>query len=156
MDTRQSGACHPGLRLDHGFNFPLVSAAILSGSLRTFVGALKSADLVNTLEGREPFTVFAPTDAAFASLSDGQLASLMSDRGRLVEVITHHLVPGTLLASELLKRGSTAATTVKGDTLRIVARGGKVLVSGAEVLEADIRGSNGVIHVIDRVLVPEG
>ncbi len=133
-----------------------MSTAIHAGSLRTFVGALKSADLVNTLEGKGPFTVFAPTDAAFDALSDGPLASLMSDRSQLTDVITRHLVPGTLLAADLLDRGSTDATTVNGTTLRIVTRNGRVLVSGAEVLEADIQGSNGVIHVIDRVLVPEG
>ncbi len=133
-----------------------MNTAIHSGPLRTFVGALKSADLVNTLEGRGPFTVFAPTDAAFARLRGGPLASLLSNRDRMAELITRHLVPGTLLASELPDGRSTAATTVNGDTLSIEARDGKVLVGGAEVVEADIRGSNGVIHIIDRVLVPGG
>ena len=133
-----------------------MGTAIRAGSLRRFVDALKSADLVNTLEAKGPFTVFAPTDAAFDALRDGPLAALMSDRSRLTDVITRHLVPGTLLAADLLDRGSTHATTMNGATLHIVAGNGKVLVGGAEVLESDIRGSNGVIHVIDRVLVPEG
>ena len=134
----------------------VVSTAIHAGTLRTFVCALKQADLVNTLEGRGPYTVFAPTDAAFARLQGGPMASLMADRDRLARVITRHLVPGRMLASELMDQGQRAATAVNGDALRIESHDGKVVVNGVEVVEADIQGSNGVIHVIDGVLVPEG
>lgn len=156
MDRRTLSEFHVVSAINTSPGRDLVSTAIHAGTLRTFVGALKQADLVNTLEGRGPFTVFAPTDDAFARLRNSPMGSMITNRDRLAEVITHHVVPGRLLASEFTDQGAMAATTFSGDTLRIESQDGKVMVNGVEVVEADIQGSNGVIHVINGVLVPEG
>ncbi|HEU4990339.1 MAG: fasciclin domain-containing protein [Gemmatimonadota bacterium] len=127
-----------------------------AGTFRTFVTALRSADLVNTLESKGPFTVFAPTDDAFDRLPEHTRASLRADRERWAALIRHHVVPGRLTSADFLRDESREATSMDGRPLRIVARGDQLRVSGAEFLQRDVEGSNGVIHVVDEVLLPEG
>lgn len=127
-----------------------------AGTFRTFVTALRSADLVNTLEGNGPFTVFAPTDDAFVRLSEHTRASLRANRELWTALIKHHVVPGRLTSSDLLRDEPREATSLDGRPLRIVAHGDQLRVSGAELVQRDVEGSNGVIHVVDEVLLPEG
>ncbi|HLV88790.1 MAG TPA: fasciclin domain-containing protein [Candidatus Sulfotelmatobacter sp.] len=132
----------------------IVSTAIAAGNLKTLAAALKAADLVDTLKGTGPFTVFAPTDEAFAKLPAGTVAELLkpANRARLVSVLTYHVVPGRVTAREVVKLRE--AKTVNGEKVRIVARGGRVMVDQAKIIQTDIACSNGVIHVIDSVIIP--
>lgn len=132
----------------------IVQVAVDAGSFETLVTALKAAGLVETLEGKGPFTVFAPSDAAFAKLPKAALDSLLADKAALTSVLTFHVVPGRVLAADIVKAGNVAPRTVNGQVLDVVARDGKVYVNGAQVTSADIVASNGVIHVIDSVLLP--
>ncbi|MCO8143595.1 fasciclin domain-containing protein [Rhodovulum tesquicola] len=131
--------------------------AIASGSdqFTTLVAAVSAAGLVETLQGEGPFTVFAPTDDAFAALPEGTVASLLEpeNRDQLVAILTYHVVPGKVMSGDL-SDGMTA-TTVQGSDVTIGTEGG-VTVNGANVTAADIEASNGVIHVIDAVILPEG
>jgi uncharacterized surface protein with fasciclin (FAS1) repeats len=129
----------------------VVDTAIAAGSFKTLVQALQAAGLVDTLKGAGPFTVFAPTDEAFAKLPPGTLEALLADKKRLTAVLTYHVVPGTVMAADVVKLD--AAPTVQGGRIHIDARQG-VKVDGATVVKADIACSNGVIHVIDSVLIP--
>jgi uncharacterized surface protein with fasciclin (FAS1) repeats len=115
---------------------------------------LTAADLVSTLKGPGPFTVFAPTDEAFAKLPAGTLENLLKpeNKAMLRRVLTYHVVPGKVMAADVVKLGSAKA--VSGDALRINANSGTVSVNGSRVVKADIAASNGVIHVIDTVLLP--
>ena len=130
----------------------IVDIAVANGSFKTLVAAVAAAGLVETLKGEGPFTVFAPTDAAFAKLPAGTVEALLQDRAKLTAILTYHVVPGTVLAADVVKL--TSATTVQGGTVAIATRDGKVMINGAEVLAADVMASNGVIHVIDSVLLP--
>lgn len=130
----------------------LVDTAVAAGSFNTLATALKAAGLVDTLKGPGPFTVFAPTDAAFAKLPPGTLEALLKDLPKLRSILTYHVVPGRLAASDVVKL--TKATTVQGQNLRITTTEG-VKVNGASVIKADIPASNGVIHVLDTVLLPQ-
>lgn len=132
----------------------LVTTAIEAGSFQTLVAAVKAAGLVETLQGPGPFTVFAPTDEAFASLPAGALDALLKDPEALRSVLTYHVVPGRIMAAEVVAAGSAAPATVQGDALTIRVVDGRVLVDGATVVTADITASNGVIHVIDKVVLP--
>ncbi|MEG5057515.1 fasciclin domain-containing protein [Microcoleus sp. A2-C5] len=129
--------------------------AIASGDpqFKTLTKALGEAGLVTTLKGKGPFTVFAPTDAAFAALPKGTLENLMkpANKAKLVKVLTYHVVPGTVYSTSL-KSGDVKS--VEGTSLKVAVAAGKVTVSGANVVKADIKASNGVIHVIDKVLIP--
>jgi uncharacterized surface protein with fasciclin (FAS1) repeats len=129
----------------------IVDTAVAAGDFKTLVTAVKAAGLVDTLKSAGPFTVFAPTDAAFAKLPPGTLESLLKDTDKLRAVLTYHVVPGRLMASDVVKL--TSAKTVEGASLRIDASSG-VKVGDANVVKTDIVCSNGVIHVIDSVLVP--
>ncbi|HEX6106562.1 MAG TPA: fasciclin domain-containing protein [Gemmatimonadales bacterium] len=131
----------------------LVQTAAAAGSFETLAKALEAAGLVETLKGEGPFTVFAPTDEAFAKLPAGALDSLLADREKLVQVLTYHVVPGRVGSSDVAELSSAA--TVNGKSLRIAAADGKVKVDDATVIQADVAASNGVIHVIDTVLLPE-
>ena len=131
----------------------LVQTAVAAGSFETLAKALEAAGLVETLKGEGPFTVFAPTDEAFAKLPAGALDSLLADREKLIQVLTYHVVPGRVGSSEVAALSSAA--TVNGKSLRIAAVDGKVKVDDATVIQADVAASNGVIHVIDTVLLPE-
>ncbi len=132
----------------------IVDTAVAAGQFKTLAAALQAAGLVDTLKGPGPFTVFAPTDAAFAALPAGTVESLLKpeNREQLTAILTYHVVPGRYPASRVA--GIDSAATVNGGTVDIKADGGTVTVDGAKVTKADITATNGVIHVIDKVLMP--
>ncbi|WP_411287904.1 fasciclin domain-containing protein [Phenylobacterium sp.] len=134
----------------------IVDTAVAAGQFNTLAAALTAAGLVNTLKGAGPFTVFAPTDAAFGKLPAGTVETLLKpeNRAQLVAVLTYHVVPGKVMSSALVGK-ATEAKTVEGRTVNIDARMGGVTVNGAKVVAADVAASNGVIHVIDTVLIPK-
>lgn len=134
----------------------IVDTAVGAGQFKTLAAALKAAGLVDTLKGKGPFTVFAPTDAAFAALPKGTVENLLKpeNREQLVALLTYHVVPGRVSASQVATMD--AATTAQGGQVAIAASGGKVTVNDARVVKADVVASNGVIHVIDKVLMPQG
>jgi uncharacterized surface protein with fasciclin (FAS1) repeats len=129
----------------------VVDTAVAAGNFKTLATALQAAGLVETLKGEGPFTVFAPTDEAFAKLPAGTLDALLKDKQRLAAVLTYHVVPGRVMAADAVKM--TAAKTLQGGSLAIRADK-DVTVDGAKVVKTDIRAGNGVIHVIDAVLMP--
>ena len=129
----------------------IVEIAASNGSFETLVTALKAADLVDALSGEGPFTVFAPTDEAFAKLPAGTLEALLADKEKLTAVLTYHVVAGTVTAKDVM--GLTSATTAQGEAITFDTSNG-VMVNNAKVVKADIMASNGVIHVIDTVLIP--
>jgi uncharacterized surface protein with fasciclin (FAS1) repeats len=133
----------------------IVDTAVAAGSFRTLAAALKAADLVDTLKGKGPFTVFAPTDEAFAKLPAGTLDDLLKpeNKAKLAAILTYHVVPGKVMAAQAAKLPS--AKTVNGESLTIHAMGGTVMVDNATVTTADIACTNGVIHVIDTVVLPK-
>jgi uncharacterized surface protein with fasciclin (FAS1) repeats len=129
----------------------IVDTAVGAGSFTTLVKAVQAAGLVDTLKGPGPFTVFAPTDEAFAKLPAGTLDGLLKDKEALTKVLTYHVVPGKVMAADV-KPGE--AKTVQGQSVTLSTAGGKVMVDGATVVTADVAASNGVIHVIDSVILP--
>jgi uncharacterized surface protein with fasciclin (FAS1) repeats len=130
----------------------IVDTAVSAGSFQTLAAALKAAGLVETLKGQGPFTVFAPTDEAFAKLPAGTVDALLKDKDKLTAILTYHVVPGKVKAADVVKLKS--AKTVQGQSVAIDATAG-VKVNDAKVVKADIDCSNGVIHVIDTVLLPK-
>jgi uncharacterized surface protein with fasciclin (FAS1) repeats len=134
----------------------IVDTAVAAGSFTTLAKALTAADLVATLKGPGPFTVFAPTDEAFAKLPAGTLDTLLKpeNKAMLRRVLTYHVVPGKMMAADVVKVSSVKA--VSGDTLSIKITTGAVMVDKARVHKTDIAASNGVIHVLDTVLLPPG
>jgi len=132
----------------------IVDTAVAAGSFKTLAKALQAADLVETLKGAGPFTVFAPTDQAFAKLPAGTLETLLKpeNKARLQRLLTSHVVAGNVMAADVVKISSVKA--VSGETLTIAAREGGVTVDGAKVVKTDIAATNGVIHVIDSVILP--
>ncbi len=131
----------------------IVGTAIAAGSFTTLTAALEAAELVDTLKGEGPFTVFAPTDDAFAALPEGTVDTLLADpKGDLTQILTYHVVPGKVMSTDITD-GMTA-TTVQGADLTFTIKDGSVYVNDAMVVTADIETSNGVIHVIDGVLIP--
>jgi uncharacterized surface protein with fasciclin (FAS1) repeats len=132
----------------------IVDTAAGAGSFTTLVAAVKAADLVDTLKGPGPFTVFAPTDDAFAKLPKGALDDLLKpeNKAKLTAILTYHVVPGKVMAKDVVKMKS--AKTVNGQTLPIRVKGKNVMVGKAKVVKTDIVCSNGVIHVIDTVMMP--
>lgn len=132
----------------------IVQVAIEAGNFKTLVTALKSAGLVETLQGPGPFTVFAPTDAAFAKLPPGTLDALLADKEQLTSVLTYHVLQGKVSSSDIIKSNGADPATLNGQHVVVAVRGGHVYVNGAQVITADIAASNGVIHVIDAVLLP--
>jgi len=130
----------------------IVAVASNAGSFGTLVTAIEAAGLVETLQGTGPFTVFAPTDAAFAKLPKADLDALLADKDKLTAVLTYHVVPGKVMAADVV--GLDSAKTVQGQSLRIAATDG-VTVDGAKVVQTDIAASNGVIHGIDTVVLPK-
>ena len=129
----------------------IVDTAGAAGSFKTLATALQAAGLIDTLKGPGPFTVFAPTDAAFAKIPKADLDALLKDKAKLTAVLTYHVVPGRVMAKDV-KAGSVK--TVQGGMLTIGTTGG-VTVNNAKVVQADIVASNGVIHVIDTVVLPK-
>jgi uncharacterized surface protein with fasciclin (FAS1) repeats len=136
-------------------NKDIVDTAVAAGSFTTLAKALQAADLVDTLKGKGPVTVFAPTDAAFAKLPPATLEDLLkpANKAKLRRILTYHVVPGRVTAGDVVKL--TSAKAVSGDTIAIKANGGNVMVDGAQVVKTDIDASNGVIHVIDSVILPK-
>lgn len=130
----------------------IVDTAISAGSFNTLVTAIKTAGLVDTLKSEGPFTVFAPTDAAFAKLPSGTLEALLQDKEKLTAILTYHVVPGKVMAADVVNLKT--AKTVNGKPLSISAANGSVMVNNAKVIRTDISASNGVIHVIDTVVLP--
>lgn len=133
----------------------IVDTAVAAGSFKTLAAALKAAGLVDTLKGRGPFTVFAPTDEAFAKLPKGTVEDLLKpeNKAKLTAILTYHVVPGAVMASDVIK--VKEAKTVNGQSVSVRTTGGSVLIDNARVVTADIKASNGVIHVIDSVILPK-
>ena len=129
----------------------IVDTAVAAGSFNTLAKALTAAGLVETLKGSGPFTVFAPTDEAFAKLPAGTLDALLKDKAKLTKVLTYHVVPGKVMAADVVKLKE--AKTVQGQSIKVDTSSG-VKVDGANVVKTDIVTSNGVIHVIDSVILP--
>jgi uncharacterized surface protein with fasciclin (FAS1) repeats len=132
----------------------IVDTAVAAGQFKTLAKALDAAGLVATLKGSGPFTVFAPTDAAFAKLPAGTLQNLLKpeNKAKLTAILTYHVVPGAVTAEQVTKLSE--AKTVNGAVLKVSLRDGKVMINDADVVKPDIETSNGVIHVIDAVLLP--
>ena len=133
----------------------IVGVAIDAGSFTTLVKAVGAAGLVETLQGTGPFTVFAPTDAAFAKLPADTLAALLKDRLRLSKILTYHVLSGRVISADIVAAGGASPVTLNGQSLTIRLEHGKVRVGEATVTTADIPASNGVIHVIDTVMLPK-
>lgn len=133
----------------------IVDTAVAAGSFNTLAKALQAADLVDTLKGKGPFTVFAPTDAAFAKLPAGTLEELLKpeNKDKLRAILTYHVVAGRVAAKDVVKLASSP--TVNGQEIQISTMGGSVKINDATVVTTDIQTSNGVIHVIDTVLLPK-
>jgi uncharacterized surface protein with fasciclin (FAS1) repeats len=134
----------------------IVDTAVAAGSFKTLAAALTAAGLVDTLKGKGPFTVFAPTDDAFAKLPAGTVESLLKpeNKAKLVRLLTYHVVAGKVMAADVVK--VTSAKAVSGDTIAVKVANGGVTVDNAKVVKTDIAASNGVIHVIDTVIMPKG
>ena len=130
----------------------IVDTAKSAGSFNTLVTAMQAAGLVDTLKGPGPFTVFAPTDAAFAKIPKAKLDALLKDKEALTKVLTYHVVPGKVMAADV-KPGMVK--TVEGNAFKVSTSGGKVMVDKATVTKTDIAADNGVIHVIDTVIMPK-
>ena len=130
----------------------IVQTAVAAGSFKTLASLLKKAGLVRTLQGKGPFTVFAPTDAAFAKLPKATLAALAKNKAKLRSVLLYHVVKGNVSAAKVVTLRS--AKTLNGKAVSIRVNGGNVLVGGARVTTADVKASNGVIHVVNKVLIP--
>lgn len=132
----------------------IVATAVAAGSFKTLAAALGAGGLIETLKGEGPFTVFAPTDEAFKRLPKGTVEDLLkpANKDKLVKILTYHVVPGKVMASDVVKL--SAAKTVEGSEVKIRVQKGKVKVDNANVVKTDIQTSNGVIHVIDAVILP--
>ena len=137
----------------HGMKKDIVDTAVAAGDFNTLVTAVKAAGLVETLKGEGPFTVFAPTDAAFAKVPTDTLNALLADKAALANVLTYHVVAGKVMAADVVKL--TSAVTVQGQSVSIEVKDGKVYIDGTQVVTTDIEASNGVIHVIDAVILPK-
>ncbi len=134
----------------------IVDTAVGAGSFKTLAAALKEAGLIETLKGKGPFTVFAPTDDAFAKIPKKDLDALLKDKKKLTAVLTYHVLPGRVAAADVVKlKDGTKVKTVEGRELTVGNKDGKVSVDGAAVTKTDIEASNGIIHVIDTVIIPK-
>jgi uncharacterized surface protein with fasciclin (FAS1) repeats len=131
----------------------IVETAVAAGSFNTLVAAVKAAGLVETLKSAGPFTVFAPTDEAFAKLPKGTVEALLADKAKLTSILTYHVVSGKVMAADVVKL--TEAKTVNGQMAKVSAGKDGVMIDGAKVIKTDIVTSNGVIHVIDFVILPK-
>lgn len=142
----------PAGAADHHEKKDIVETAVSAGSFKTLAAALEAAGLIETLKGQGPFTVFAPTDEAFAKLPPGTVESLLRDKEKLTSILLYHVVAGKVMAKDVVRL--RAAKTVQGSSIRISVVDGKVKVDSANVVRTDIAASNGVIHVIDSVILP--
>jgi len=143
------------LAMSHGGKKDIVDTAVATGSFNTLVAAVQAAGLVDTLKSKGPFTVFAPTDAAFAKLPAGTVENLLKpeNKDQLVAVLTYHVISGKVMSADIAGKALNAAT-VQGQSVAINATGSAVTVDAATVVSVDIEASNGVIHVIDTVILP--
>ena len=132
----------------------IVDTALAAGSFKTLAAALTAANLIDTLKGAGPFTVFAPTDEAFAKLPAGTVDALLADIPKLTAILTYHVIGGTVMAADVIKMDGQSATTVNGAALQISTTDGVKLNGTTSVVTTDIACTNGVIHVIDSVLLP--
>ena len=130
----------------------IVQTAVAAGQFKTLASLLKQAGLAGTLQAKGPYTVFAPTDAAFAKVPKATLKALGNDKAKLRSVLLYHVAKGKLDAAKVVKR--TSVKTLNGKSVRVRVKDGKVTVGGARVTKADVKASNGVIHVINKVLIP--
>lgn len=130
----------------------IVDIAVQAGKFNTLVQAVQAAGLVETLSGEGPFTVFAPTDEAFAQIPQDTLQAVLADKEKLTAILTYHVAPGKLMAADVVR--SSQLQTVQGQSITVNTDGG-VQVDGANVIQTDIEADNGVIHVIDRVIMPK-
>lgn len=130
----------------------IVTTAVEAGSFKTLAAALTEAGLIETLQGKGPFTVFAPTDEAFAKLPKGTVEALLKDKEALTNILLYHVVSGKVMSGDVVKLNS--AETVQGSSVKIKVIDGKVMINDAQVVSADVNASNGVIHVIDTVILP--
>lgn len=130
----------------------IVDTAKSAGNFNTLITAVHAAGLVDTLKGPGPYTVFAPTDEAFAKIPKAKLAALLKDKAALTKVLTYHVVAGKIMAADVQPG---AVTSVEGSALTVKAKNGKVMLDNANVIKTDIAADNGVIHVIDRVVMPK-
>jgi len=139
----------------HKNKMDIIHTASAAGSFGTLLAAIDAADLTETLMGEGPFTVFAPTDEAFAKLPDGTVEDLLKpeNKDRLAAVLTYHVVPGNVMAADVV--GLKSAKTVQGQDIKIKVDQGTVMIDNAKVIKTDIAATNGVIHVIDNVIIPE-
>jgi uncharacterized surface protein with fasciclin (FAS1) repeats len=148
MTTVSFAADRPGSK-------DIVDTAVSAGKFNTLAKALQATGLVDTLKGKGPFTVFAPTDVAFAKLPPGTLDDLLKpeNKEKLTKILTYHVVAGKVMAKDVMKMQS--AKTLNGEDVKISTRGGKVYVNDAQIVQPDVKASNGVIHVVDTVLMPQ-
>ncbi|NIN70372.1 MAG: fasciclin domain-containing protein [Gemmatimonadetes bacterium] len=139
----------------HSYEKDIVETAVSAGSFQTLVAAVQAAGLVETLQGEGPFTVFAPTDEAFAKLPAGTVEELLKEENRdqLIAILTYHVVPGKLLAEDVVQL--KGAETAQGQSVRFSLKDGGAYIDEARIIKTDIEASNGVIHVIDSVILPE-
>jgi uncharacterized surface protein with fasciclin (FAS1) repeats len=139
----------------HAQGKDIVDTAVAAGQFKTLAAALKAAGLIDTLKGAGPFTVFAPTDEAFAKLPKGTVEELLKpeNKAKLTAILTYHVIGGKVMAADVVKMKE--GKTVQGGSVKINAASGKVMVDNANVVKADIAASNGVIHVVDSVLMPK-
>ena len=151
-----AGPSFAGHHGDHGKKMgkDIVDTAVAAGSFNTLAKALTAAGLVDTLKGKGPFTVFAPTDAAFAKIPKADLNALLADKAKLTKILTYHVVPGKNMAANVV--GLDKVATVEGSNIMISKKGKAVMLNGASTVKStDIMASNGVIHVIDTVIMPK-
>mgnify|MGYP003331919211 FL=1 len=143
-----------GFALAGGHKHDIVDTAIKAGSFNTLVAALQAAELVKTLKSKGPFTVFAPTDEAFSKLDKATLESLLKpeNKDQLAAILTYHVVAGKVMSTDIT--GNMEPATVNGSTINITLNNGTVMINNATVISADVDTDNGVIHVIDTVLIP--
>ena len=134
----------------------IIDTAVAAGSFKTLAAAVTAAGLADTLKGAGPFTVFAPTDEAFAKLPDGTVAALLKDIPKLTAILTYHVVAGKVLAADVVKLDGKSAKTVNGAEVKVTTTGGVKLNGSANVVKTDIECTNGVIHVLDSVILPPG
>lgn len=134
----------------------IVETARAAGNFKTFTKAVEDAGLTGTLKGAGPFTVFVPTDEAFAKLPPGKLAALMKDKSALKEMLLYHVVTGTVMAADIAKLNGKGKKTAEGSDAKIMMMGTGIMVNNANVTKSDVLASNGVIHIIDAVMLPPG
>jgi len=133
----------------------IIDTAVAAGSFKTLASAVTAAGLIDTLKGTGPFTVFAPNDEAFAKLPAGTVDDLLKDIPKLKAILTYHVVAGKVMAADVLKMDGQSATTVNGETLQISTTGGVKINGNVHVTKTDIECTNGVIHIVDTVLLPK-